>query len=123
MSANSRINVKVHQGTVCGVKENLPNGGDSFAFRGIPYAKPPVGLLRYKAPEPLDKFQHPVLDCSAERDVCFSRNMFTQEIEGSEDCLFLNVYTPKVDSDGKPLPVMVFIHGGAFLLGSGNNDW
>ncbi|XP_055620726.1 acetylcholinesterase isoform X2 [Toxorhynchites rutilus septentrionalis] len=122
MSANSRINVKVAQGTVCGVRESLPNGGDSFAFRGIPYAKPPVGLLRYRAPQPLDKFQFPVLDCSAERDVCFSRNMFTQEIEGSEDCLYLNVYTPKVDSEGKPLPVMVFIHGGAFLFGSGNND-
>lgn len=123
MSASNRINVKVHQGTVSGVKEKLPNGSPSYAFRGIPYAKPPVGELRYRAPQALDKFSGPVLDCSAERDVCFSRNMFTQEIEGSEDCLFLNVYTPQVAGDGSPLPVMVFIHGGAWLFGSGNNDW
>lgn len=122
MSASSRINVKVHQGTVSGLREKLPNGNDLFAFRGIPYAKPPIGELRFKAPQPLDKFQYPVLDCSAERDVCFSRNMFTQEIEGSENCLYLNVYTPKVESEDKPLPVMVFIHGGAFLFGSGNSD-
>lgn len=123
MSAANRINVKVHQGTVSGVIEKLPNGNDSFAFRGIPYAKTPLGELRYKAPQPLDKFQFPILDCSTERDVCFSRNMFTQEVEGSEDCLFLNVYSPKIGSEEKPLPVMVFIHGGAFLFGSGNSDW
>ncbi|XP_053689265.1 acetylcholinesterase-like isoform X2 [Sabethes cyaneus] len=122
MSAANRINVKVQQGTVSGVREQLPNGNDSFAFRGIPYAKPPIGELRHKAPQPLEKFQSPVLDCSAERDVCFSRNMFTQEIEGSENCLFLNVYTPQLENGGKLLPVMVFVHGGAFLFGSGNSD-
>ncbi|XP_055528121.1 esterase E4-like isoform X2 [Wyeomyia smithii] len=122
MSAANRINVKVRQGVVSGIREQLPNGNDSFAFRGIPYAKPPVGELRHKAPQPLDKFQSPVLDCSVERDVCFSRNMFTQEIEGSENCLFLNVYTPLLKSEGKRLPVMVFIHGGAFMFGSGNSD-
>ncbi|XP_062543899.1 esterase B1-like isoform X1 [Armigeres subalbatus] len=122
MSATNRINVKVHQGTVSGVREKLPNGNESFAFRGIPYAKPPIGELRYKAPQPLDKFQSPILDCSVERDVCFSRNMFTQEVEGSEDCLYLNVYSPKIGSEEKALPVMVFIHGGAFMFGSGNSD-
>lgn len=119
-----RVNVKVHQGTVSGVKEQLPNGGVFCAFRGIPYAKPPVGELRFRAPQPLDRFPYPVLDCSVERDVCFSRNMFTQELEGSEDCLHLNVYTPgDGERAGQPLPVMVFIHGGAFLFGSGNGDW
>ncbi|XP_052870996.1 juvenile hormone esterase [Anopheles cruzii] len=117
-----RVNVKVHQGTVCGVRETLPNGNGFCAFRGIPYAKPPVGELRFKAPQPLERFPQPVLDCSVERDVCFSRNMFTQELEGSEDCLHLNVYTPAVERGGTPLPVMVFIHGGAFLFGSGNSD-
>ncbi|XP_055610912.1 esterase B1-like isoform X2 [Uranotaenia lowii] len=124
MSALSRINVKIAQGTVSGVKEKLPNGEDSFAFRGIPYAKPPTGALRFKAPQPLEKFEYPILDCSTERDTCFSRNSFTQEIEGSENCLFLNVYSPRVNNDveSKPLPVMVFIHGGAFMFGSGNSD-
>ncbi|XP_062543894.1 acetylcholinesterase-like isoform X2 [Armigeres subalbatus] len=122
MSAANRINVEVHQGTVSGVREKLPNGNESFAFRGIPYAKPPIGELRYKAPQPLDKFQYPILDCSVERDVCFSRNIFSQKVEGSEDCLYLNVYSPKIGSEEKALPVMVFIHGGAFMFGSGNSD-
>ncbi|XP_035784382.1 esterase B1-like isoform X1 [Anopheles albimanus] len=119
-----RVNVKVEQGTVCGVKEVLPEGGVFHAFRGIPYAKPPIGELRFRAPQPLERFPHPVLDCSAERDVSFSRNMFTQELEGSEDCLHLNVYTPATDAarQAHPLPVMVFIHGGAFMFGSGNSD-
>ncbi|XP_058123887.1 juvenile hormone esterase [Anopheles coustani] len=117
-----RVNVKVRQGTVSGVKEKLPNGNEFCAFRGIPYAKPPVGELRFRAPQPLERFPYPVLDCSVERDVCFSRNMFTQELEGTEDCLHLNVYTPAPERCTKPLPVMVFIHGGAFLFGSGNSD-
>ncbi|XP_058463056.1 acetylcholinesterase-like [Malaya genurostris] len=122
MNASNRINIKVRQGTVSGVREKLPNGNDSFAFRGIPYAKPPIGDLRYKAPQPLEKFPAPILDCSVERSVCFTRNIFTQEIEGSENCLFLNVYTPELESDNKLRPVMVFIHGGGFLFGSGNSD-
>ncbi|XP_053689289.1 juvenile hormone esterase-like isoform X2 [Sabethes cyaneus] len=122
MSASDRINVTVRQGTVSGIKLQLPNGSESFAFRGIPYAKPPVGQLRHKPPQPLDKFPKPVLDCSVERDVCYSKNLFTQQMEGSENCLFLNVYTPQLKSDGKLLPVMVFIHGGAFMYGSGNSD-
>uniref|UniRef100_A0A182QBC1 Carboxylesterase type B domain-containing protein n=1 Tax=Anopheles farauti TaxID=69004 RepID=A0A182QBC1_9DIPT len=119
-----RVNIKVHQGTVSGVKEKLPNGDTFCAFRGIPYAKPPVGELRFRAPQALERFPYPVLDCSVERDVCFSRNMFSLEVEGSEDCLHLNVYTPSLDTvcDTAPLPVMVFIHGGAFLFGSGNSD-
>ncbi|XP_055528119.1 esterase B1-like isoform X2 [Wyeomyia smithii] len=122
MSASNRINVKVQQGTVSGVRLQLPNGGEAFAFRGIPYAKPPIGELRHKPPQPLDKFREPVLDCAVERDVCYSKNLFTQKMEGSENCLFLNVYTPRLPSDGKPIPVMVFIHGGAFMYGSGNSD-
>ncbi|XP_058463057.1 acetylcholinesterase-like [Malaya genurostris] len=122
VNASNRVNIKVCQGTVSGVRIKLPNGNDSFAFRGIPYAKPPVGDLRYKAPQPLDKFPTPLLDCSVERNVCFSKNIFTQEVEGSENCLFLNVYTPELEGDGKLRPVMVFIHGGGFMYGSGNSD-
>lgn len=47
--------------------------------------------------------------------------MLSMETIGSEDCLFLNVFTPKL-SDAKDLPVMIWIHGGAFASGSGNSD-
>ncbi|XP_050094049.1 uncharacterized protein LOC126576787 [Anopheles aquasalis] len=122
MSGHSRINVKLNGGTVSGVVEKLPDGNDFCAFRGIPYAKAPIGRNRFLAAEPLDRFPVPVLDCSTERDTSVARNPFNQKWQGSEDCLHLNVYTPQKHLKGHPLPVMVFIHGGAFKYGSGNGD-
>lgn len=74
-----------------------------------------------KAPKPLERFKESVLDCSRERDPCYHKDLITLEAVGSEDCLFLNVYTPKL-SDKKDLPVMIWIHGGAFSAGSGDSD-
>ncbi|KFB51089.1 AGAP006728-PA-like protein [Anopheles sinensis] len=93
-----RVNINVKAGTVSGVIEKQPDGNDFCAFRGIPYAKAPVGSGRFQPPEPLDRFQTPVLDCSAERDICISKNPFNQKWNGSEDCLHLNVYTPQIRS-------------------------
>lgn len=67
------------------------------------------------------KFKEAVLDCSHERSPCYHKDMMTLETVGSEDCLFLNVYTPKL-SNAKDLPVMIWIHGGAFGAGSGGSD-
>ena len=99
-------------------------------FRGIPYAKPPVGELRWKAPQPLDVPDNPE---SVEPRVCHSfAKMAVQEVfpldmgpnkEGycypepmSEDCLYLNVWTPAMKADEK-LPVMMWVHGGAYIGG------
>ena len=49
-------------------------------------------------------------------------NMLTHAPEGQEDCLVLNVFSPDVAKACQPKPVMVFIHGGAFTMGSGNGD-
>ena len=120
---HDRINVEVKQGILSGVVHKLPNGNDLYAFKGVPYAKPPTGDLKFKAPLPLDKFEEPILDCSMERDVSFHRDMFSMELVGSEDCLHLNVYAPKFSKEtDKKFPVMVFILGGAFMFGSGNSD-
>lgn len=121
MSSHSNPKVTVSQGTVIGTQGTLPGGGDFYSFKGIPYAVPPLGNLRFEAPVPLEKFQKDELDCTKEGNVSFQKDVFSNDLLGSEDCLFLNVYTPKLKAD-KPLPVMVYIHGGAYLFGSGNSD-
>nr|AKZ17680.1 carboxylesterase CXE20 [Tenebrio molitor] len=87
-----------------------------FAFEKIPYASPPVGALRFKAPQPAQDWDGTLntthLDVS-----CF------QSLPGgshSEDCLFVNVFTPElpVNGDNVSLAVMFYIHGGAFAVGS-----
>ncbi|XP_034827054.1 juvenile hormone esterase-like isoform X2 [Maniola hyperantus] len=109
------------QGTLRGVVVNN-NNVTYIAFKGIPYAKPPLGLLRFKAPEPPKPWQG-VRDASEHGPVCPQYNERLQRLEtGSEDCLYLNVYTPTL-TPSRPLPVMAWIHGGAFYTGSGNSDY
>ncbi|XP_021698890.1 esterase B1 isoform X2 [Aedes aegypti] len=116
--------VQIAPGKIRGVKEVLPNGTDYFRFSGIPYAEPPVGDLRFKPPVPVQTFDHDVLDCQKEGSNCYSYMYYPPENEefASEDCLFLNVYTPKLPEgqDVATLPVMLWIHGGGFNLESGD---
>ena len=119
---SNSIKIELSQGVVVGVQDKLPNGDVFCYFRGIPYAKAPLGNLRFKDPEPLHKFSKSELDCSAERDICYQKSMIYGDYVGSEDCLFLNVYTPKMSKLSKKKPVMLFIHGGAFTMDCGNAD-
>ena len=93
---------------------------DHLLFAGIPYAAPPVGPLRWRAPQPPARWQG-VRDASkfgarctqdTTNDPDFGRSV-------SEDCLTLNVWTPN-PSAGRAVPVMVWIHGGGFVNGSGD---
>ncbi|KAH8299625.1 hypothetical protein KR044_003621, partial [Drosophila immigrans] len=119
-----QVKVTVKQGVVVGEQHQLPSGLQYERFLGVPYAQPPLGELRYRSPVPLERFAEHELDCSQERDVSHQRDPFTQEVVGSENCLFLNVYAPKSNSKSKtPLPVMVWIHGGGFWFGNGNKDY
>ncbi|XP_017049857.2 uncharacterized protein LOC108093964 [Drosophila ficusphila] len=92
--------------------------GEFEAFMGIPFAQPPVGSLRLKNPVPADPWEG-VLDAGSAKDSCMQRNYFMDgwTIMGVEDCLYLNVYRPK-QTEGNPLPVMVYIHSGGFFSGS-----
>ncbi len=94
-------------------------------YRGIPYAAPPLGELRFRVARP-----HPgwddVLDCESFRPIAPQvpnealDSMLGQAAqEQSEDCLFLNIWTPGTDDGTRP--VMVWIHGGAFTIGSGSD--
>lgn len=61
-----------------------------YGFDGIPYALPPVGELRFKAPQPSKPWDG-ILDCTQPRDKCLQVSSYTQQIEGTEDCLHLNI--------------------------------
>ncbi len=87
----------------------------SFVWRGLPYALPPIGERRFKEALPPLKWKG-VYDATFFRPACLQMVRFEKQQE-SEDCLYLNVYSPS--TMGKK-PVMIFIHGGAFIAGSGS---
>ncbi len=88
-----------------------------YVWKGIPYAAPPVGDNRFKAPQELAPWQG-VYDATKFRSVCPQFLPLEKEPQ-SEDCLYLNVFSPS--TVGRK-PVVFFIHGGAFILGSGSQS-
>lgn len=111
--------VSVEQGKLKGSMQKLLDGGTYYSFKGIPYARPPVGKLRFKAPEPPIPWQN-TYDATDHGEVCPQLDMVTTQIlPGDENCLFLNVYSKNISASQ---PVIVFIHGGAYISGSGNSD-
>ena len=112
--------VETTSGKVEGTRE-----GELSIFRGVPYAAPPVGALRWLAPAPPEPWSG-VRQAAAAAAVAPQTRMraggmfgLSVEEEQDEDCLYLNVYTPA--SDGARRPVMLWIHGGAFTIGSGSS--
>ncbi|XP_017783906.1 PREDICTED: venom carboxylesterase-6-like [Nicrophorus vespilloides] len=114
--------VTTHNGQIQGKSLKIKSGKEIRAFLGVRYAKPPIGELRFMPPQQLGKWigiQYP----NGNHPICTQLDLYTpgSTIQGEEDCLFLNIYTPKVSS--KLLPVMVYIHGGGFLSGSGSSTF
>ena len=111
--------------TDCGPIQGVPSSPDGpYAFRGIPYASPPVGNLRWRPPEVISKQNNNcwngILQASNFGNICFQRRRNdTSKYHGSEDCLYLNVWTPTLNQSAK-LPVAVWIHGGYLESGNGN---
>ncbi|XP_053606297.1 juvenile hormone esterase-like [Plodia interpunctella] len=108
----------ISQGKLRGGICKTENGFQYYEFLGIPYAKPPIGELRFKNPEPPEKWDHERDATSISvQNIATQVDFVTGKIIGSEDCLYLNVYTPNLNSN--LLPVIVFIHGGGFIHGNG----
>jgi len=109
------------QGQVEGVRE-----GDLHVFKGVPYAAPPVGALRWLPPQPAESWSG--VRSAREFGSAAHQNPIPLDIlpafsigeSMQEDCLYLNVWTP--GTDGERRPVMVWIHGGAFVIGAGSQS-
>jgi len=118
--------VETQSGLVQGVANDA---GTVVAFKGIPYAAPPVGDLRWREPQPPESWEG-VRDATEFCASCIQQKAgarlpwseeFMVQNEISEDCLFLNIWTPAKKASDK-LAVLVYIHGGGFTEGSGAID-
>nr|AQY62714.1 carboxylesterase [Cnaphalocrocis medinalis] len=112
--------VEVSQGPLRGARSITDGGLEYNQFLGIPYAKPPVGNLRFQSPQSPEPWEN-VRDATQfdQNNISCQLNILTGGTTGSEDCLYLNVYTPEVTPEITLRPVMVFIHGGGFIGGNG----
>ena len=121
--ASSAI-VSTNYGKVEGLMVSYPNASAQFKsiskFLGVPFAAPPIGKLRFKAPKPPKDWPNVRLAqthgniCLQPTTFAFLFKPYNANFSYSEDCLYLDVYTPNVSLH---LPVMVYIHGGGFQIG------
>ena len=116
--AADSLQVKTDKGKVEGV---LTADGKVAAFKGIPFAAPPVGDLRWKESQPMAtwKEMRPAKDFGSRcMQSGFNADMIFHDPGESEDCLTLNVWAPAGVKKGSNLPVMVWIYGGGFTTGT-----
>jgi para-nitrobenzyl esterase len=120
-AAAERTRTTIDAGELIGIIED-----EVAIFRGIPYAQPPVGELRWRPPKPAEPWEE-ARDSREFGHACPQRagvypgwaDAHLETVGKNEDCLTLNVWTP-VDRGDQPLPVMVYIHGGNMQYGAGS---
>ena len=115
------LQVKTESGCVIGTHSGNP---EISVFKGIPYAAPPIGKLRWAPPQRAEPWKEPYQAYTfrdipmqvEERHPFYSNEFYKCRKPMSEDCLYLNIWTP-AENDSARLPVMFFIHGGGFKSG------
>ncbi|XP_060868814.1 esterase E4-like [Metopolophium dirhodum] len=121
-SASNTPKVHVNSGEIAGGFEYTYNGRKIYSFLGIPYASPPVQNYRFKEPQPIKPWLG-IWNATIPGSACLGPDYESNyEIVGQEDCLYLNVYTPKLpdgNTSGYLMNVVVHIHGGSFISGQG----
>jgi para-nitrobenzyl esterase len=127
----------VEGGKIQGVE--IPNKG-IIAYKGIPFAAPPVGNLRWKSPQPIvpwngvklaDKYGAAAMQVTWDPNSFYGKEWRASgSVPFNEDCLYLNLWTPAAGQKDKKLPVAMWIHGGGFREGfafepemDGGEDW
>ena len=117
--------LEIEGGKVQGVESSTPG---VMVYKGIPFAAPPVGDLRWKEPQPVvpwegvltaDTFGHPAVQTKHSGGGYTPEFFFDGDPEFSEDCLYLNVWTPAAGKSSKKLPEALWIHGGGYTAGWG----
>jgi para-nitrobenzyl esterase len=118
-AANPGLVVRIDSGALAGIHDAAAGVSE---FLGIPYAAPPLGALRWQPPRPVSAWTG-VRAADHFGPRCMQRPLFGDMVfrsDGmSEDCLYLNVWTPP-GSEGKKLPVLVYFYGGGFVGGDGS---
>ena len=113
------VKAEVEQGTLEGTFDTR---NALQMFFGVPYAKPPVGELRWRAPQPLEKWSgvyHAKSFANGPVQGLVFGDMRFRSPGVSEDCLYLNIWSP-AKPKGSPLPVLVYFYGGGFVAGDGS---
>ncbi len=106
------VTIIISKGKIKGIQES-----NCQCFRGIPYAKPPTGDLRFREPQPMDPWDE-IKDATRFGAIPPQNEPDTPPIgqEENEDCLYLNIWTPAADD--KARPVLFWIYGGGFMIGA-----
>jgi para-nitrobenzyl esterase len=121
---NQNLVLKIEGGLVQGVPTETPG---VYVYKGIPYAAPPVGDLRWKPPQPVipwegirvaDQYGPAAIQSPRQPGSFYYKEFFTDDgHQNSEDCLYLNIYTSSPGKTNARLPVAMYIHGGAYASG------
>uniref|UniRef100_A0A087XBD3 Carboxylic ester hydrolase n=2 Tax=Poecilia formosa TaxID=48698 RepID=A0A087XBD3_POEFO len=114
VSANSLGIVNTEGGAVQGENIRLGTGRHMDVFKGIPFAAPPGRFEKPKRHSGWDG----TLKTTSFKPRCLQLTILMNDVYGSEDCLYLNIWVPHINSLASNLPVMVWIYGGAFLVGA-----